>query len=66
MSIIVSDVLSDVIDMNNLINSALEGGFSNSKLNVFLAILDARETILGSFSSFCTYLPKGSYLQKCF
>ena len=65
MSIIVSDVLSDVIDVNNLINSALEGGFSNSKLNVFLAILDAGETIFGSFPSSWPYLLLESYLQKC-
>ena len=47
-------------------NSTLEGGFSNSNLNVFLTILDAGETIFGSFSSSCTYLPLESYLQKCF
>ena len=65
MSIIVSDVLNDVIEVNNLTNSAIESGFSNSKLNVFLAILDAGETIFGSFSSSWKYLPLESYLQKC-
>ena len=39
--------------------------FPNSKLNVFLTILEVGETIFGSFSSFYTFLPLESYLQKC-
>jgi hypothetical protein len=40
--------------------------FSNPELNTFLTILDADEVISGSFSGFCTYLLRRSYLQKCF